>query len=642
MKEQRDPGSALLLILCICSATVLLCLGIYRFDNKYTFSGPQASGGFLSITEDDLKEYPVMMLVDGWEFYSGQLLTPDGLGKTEIEPDEHIYIGYYGGLEAGNPDASPHGSATYRLRIELPSAQQSYTLELPEIFSSYRAYINGTLVAEVGNPDPDNYYPETLNRSVTFEAAGTVEILIAVSDFSHLYSGMVYPPAFGVPDMVSRLLFMRFLFRAFLSITALIIGVLSLIIGILNRHRLTAVLYGLLCLFFVGYISYPIIKTFFSSYYPFYLLENISYCAMLFVIVKLSQRMCRLKNRGTFIFSLFCLFISLACIVLHLSLPGGNIRIIYGYSWLISIFQWLMAGYITIIALYAVWHKNLSAKPLLAGIIAFDTALVMDRLLPLHEPIITGWFPELAGFLLILLIGLIISKDIARQYTRNTFLEARAQNMSRLLQMQRNYYPLMQEKIRQAKTARHDLRHHLLTIGGLLENNNYEGLKGYFDEYQKPPLDEVPINYCQNEVADILAHYYMRLAKTHNINLTFRMDICRDAGIADDDLCSILSNLLENAFESCLRQTSGKRFITFTAKTQASILAVYMENSCPAVTQSKAGFLSSKESARAGFGLESIKAVAANYNGTAEFEFDKDMEMFISRVTLGLHNTDSH
>ncbi|MGL6201121.1 MAG: sensor histidine kinase [Lachnospiraceae bacterium] len=639
MKEQRDPGAVLFLILCVCSATVLLCLCIYRFDNKYTYSGPQASRGILSVSEDDLKEYPVMMLVDGWEFYSGQLLTPDDIDSNEITPDEYIYIGYYGGLEADNPDASPHGSATYRLRLELPVTQQFYTLELPEIFSAYRAYINGTLVAGMGNPDPENYQPETLNRTVTFEAAGTVEILIAVSDFSHLYSGMVYPPAFGAPDMVSRLLFMRFLFRAFLSITALIIGVLSIIIGILNRQRLIAVLYGLLCLFFVGYISYPIIKTFISSYYPFYILENISYCAMLFVIVRISLRMCRLKNRGTFVFSLFSLFIGLACIVLHLSLSSGNIRIIYGYSYLISIFEWLMAGFLTVIALYAVWHKNLTAKPLLAGIMAFDTSLVMDRLLPLHEPIITGWFPELASFLLILLIGLTTGRNIAWQYTRNTILETRAQNMSRLLQMQRNYYPLMQEKIKQAKTARHDLRHHLLAIGGFLENSNYEGLKGYFSDYQKLPHDAVPINYCQNEVADILAHYYMHLAQTHNINLTFRMDICPDASIADDDLCSLLSNLLENAFESCLRQTNGKRFITFTAKTQYSILAIYMENSCPAATQSASGFLSSKEYARTGYGLDSIKAVVMNYNGTADFQFDKNMELFKSQVTLELCDT---
>lgn len=39
---------------------------------------------------------------------------------------------------------------------------------------------------------------------VTFTAKDRIEIVVEAEDDSHFYSGMVYPPAFGVPELVSR------------------------------------------------------------------------------------------------------------------------------------------------------------------------------------------------------------------------------------------------------------------------------------------------------------------------------------------------------------------------------------------------------------------------------------------------------
>lgn len=632
----KKTSTTLFSLLCACSLAVLLCTLIYIFDNKYTVSGPQPAHGVLTLTEQDLLDHPVLMLVDQWAYYPGRLLTPDHFHTPAAAPvpDEYIYIGYYGGFEADNPDGSPHGSATYRLQIRLPDETQSYTLELPEIFSAYRVYVGGRLAAELGDPDPGYYRPQTLNRSITFTASGETDILIAVSDFSHLYSGMVYPPAFGNPAAVSQMLSLRFLFRALLSAAALTIGVLSIVVGILNRQRFTAVLYGLLCLFFVGYISYPLLKTFISSYYPFYALENFAFCGMLFIIALLGQRICRIRNRITLSFSVFGLFVCGSCLILHLTLSGGNIDILYGYSYLISIYEWLVAIYLTVLTLYTVFYKDTAARPLLIGITIFDTALVMDRLLPLHEPIITGWFPELCSFILIMLIGLTTAKAIVEQFRRNTVLEERAQNMTRLLEMQKTYYPLIQDKIQEAKTARHDLRHHLVTMSGLLAQNNYSGLKEYLANYQQLPADAAPITYCRNEVADILAHHYSRLAEHHGIALTLRLDIDNKISIADDDLCAMLSNLLENALESCLRQTDQAPFIKLTARTQAGVLAICMENTCGNASGRGSDFVSAKASGRTGYGLDSIRTIAAKYNGTADFQFAPEQAMFISQITL--------
>jgi len=614
---------------------VIICLCLYLYDNKYTASGPQAADGVLSLTESDLQKYPVLMLVNGWEYYPSQLLTPEDLSQTEqpasespskdIDDKEIIFIGQYGGFESGNSNNSPHGSATYRLTVELPGEPKTYTLELPEIFSSYRAYINGELAASMGNPDPEYYVPETLSQTVSFTASGSVEILIAVSDYSHLYSGLVYPPSFGEPMAVNKLLAMRFLFRSIVCSVALIIGLLSIFIGILNRRRHTTLLYGILCLLFIGYICYPIVKTFISSYSPFYALENFSFCAMLVVVMLLGRTICQEKRRWTLVFPAIGGFACISSLILHLSLSGGNLAMMYSYSFLINGCEWITAVSLTVMTVYAVLHRNIAVQSLLIGITVFDTALVMDRLLPLYEPVITGWFPELASFVLVLSIGVFIARETANQYLLGAILEEKNANMERLLQMQRTYYPLIQEKISEAKIARHDLRHHLVMLSGFLADESYEKLRRYLIEYQKESEALEQLSYCQNEVADILAHYYMRLSKERHIVIEFTLDIVSSAGISDNDLCTLMSNLLENAVEACCRIPEEERFITFSTVSRAGVLSLYMENSCGS---------RQNRSIRTGFGLDSVRMVADRYNGTAAFNYDEINSVFTSDVVL--------
>jgi len=144
----------------------------YNLDNKYTAGGPQPERGVLVLSEAQLEKHPVVFLVHGWEIYRDRLLAPEDFaaGTGGLSPDEFVFIGQYGGFEAGNPERSPHGSATYRLTIGIPSEPAAYTLELPEIYSAYTLYINGVKAHQFGEPNPAHYRPETGMTSVSFLA----------------------------------------------------------------------------------------------------------------------------------------------------------------------------------------------------------------------------------------------------------------------------------------------------------------------------------------------------------------------------------------------------------------------------------------------------------------------------------------
>jgi len=613
---------------------VFACLFLYRYDNKYTSPGPKGANGVLILNEQDIRRHPVLFLTEGWAYYGGRLLSPADFVNARV-PDEYIFIGQYGGFDVGELTASPHGSATYRLIITVPEEPANYLLELPEIFSAYRAYVNGKLVQTMGDPDPVSYRPETGNRTVNIEAGGQIDIVIAVSDFSHLYSGITYPPAFGEPDPVSWLLSARLIFRSIFVAFALAVGALALLVSIAGRKNVLALLYGLLCLFFVGYTSYPVIKTLLNGFYPYYTMEHVSFCAMLTVVTLLQKKVYGRSEKWSRLLFGFGILMCLFAAVLPRALTSGSLAVMGAYSFSVMAYEGVTAAYLTVTAARAVMQERVHAKTLMSGILIFDAALIMDRLLPLYEPVVTGWFPELASFALVLCIGIAVAREVAAKYKASAVMEERMSSMERLTEMQRVNYDLLRERIEETKSAQHDLRHHFVMIEGLLQDRDYDKLEGYVREYQSALRHMQPAGYSQNPVVDVLARHYAVLAERDGISLTMKLEIGKEVGARDADLCAVLSNLLENGLEACMRQKSGKRYINLSIGQKPSMLSIRMENSTDGKVAGRGGaFLSAKAEGRKGYGLDSIRAIAARYSGETEFLYDKDREVFISTVLL--------
>ena len=640
IKPERT--SLLLLAIAVGAAAVTGCLLCYQFDNKYTAPRPIVSGGAVIIDELTLTEHPAVILVDGWMVYEGLLSPEDFNGGNPPQPDATTYIGQYGGFESYLPDGTPYGSVTYRLVLKLPAAPRYYTLELPEIFSAYKAYADGELLARMGDPDPENYFPETLNTTITFEAGGKTEIVIAVTDFSHLYSGMIYPPAFGLPQAVSKMLSARFLFHALLCAAALTIGLLSAAVGLLNRRARPALLFGLLCLFFVGNAVYPLVKTFISGYNPFYAFENFSFCAMLLTAGLLLHGVSEVRGRRALVFPVIGALICISSVTLHLALarPGDHaLPVIYGYSLLIRAYIWITAAYLTFLSARAVMRGIVNSKPVFSGIIIFDAALIMDRILLPYEPIITDWFPELASFALILCIGASVGAEIAWQYRHSAEQSERARGMEHLLQTRQSYYAVLDEKMEDTRALRHDLRHHISTLDGMIADKQYDRLEEYLAGYKTGFDAAAPKEYSRNRIVNVLANHYSSLAERQGCRFELRCDLDGDVPVADADFSALLCNLIENAIEACGRSGSDGRFIQVGISRAGSVLSIRVANSADTgLTNSGASrYASAKAEGRTGYGLYSIIMIAKKYSGQAVASWDEPTRVFTNSVTLFLH-----
>ncbi len=212
--------------------------------------------------------------------------------------------------------------------------------------------------------------------------------------------------------------------------------------------------------------------------------------------------------------------------------------------------------------------------------------------------------------ILFLLIGsayLVASRTIVLMSREQEAQEAEAQR--KLLE---NQLATEREFVDQAKTRRHDLRHHISLLFDYLNQGDTEGAKAYLNHYQ----DELDANtlevYCKNTVANALFRRTARRCANSSIPFTCRAVIPQTLSLTSPELATVLGNVLENAWEASLR--SEAPWISVTARTHKNTLLVEVKNAVSGETRFE-NDLPVSAKPRGGLGLKSVGRALEKHGG---------------------------
>ena len=604
-------------------------------------SGKRAAEGALVLSERDLRENPFIYLTTGWEIYRDRLLSPEDFDSGLLLPDEIVYIGQYGGLEGrAGSGRTPHGSASYRLNISLPPEIQTYTLELPEIYSAYRLYINGELITGMGVPDNVGYHVETGNSKAHFSASGNMEIIVAVSDYSHYYSGMVYPPAFGITDAVDGMLNSRFAIRT--AAIALSLGVGLLFFGIwflLGKRRgeseTPPLHYSALCFCFAIYICYPVVKTLWTVGAWWYILESPAYPVILLLVTLIQNRISRVPHLPGRLMTALGIFTSVWSLAVPFLLSGG-LFLMMAHSFVLTAYTWIAAVYLLGTSVYSSYKNTVHSHVMLAGAVVFGTACVMDRLLPMFEPIRFGWFSEISGGFYVFLIGVVMAMEVAGQFRLRLQLEGRVESVTRMMEVQKAYHPEILEKEEELRVARHDFRHHISVIRELAVKGDMDKIIAYARVLDERIGIDAQRSYSSHYVIDMILRMYDGFAHRQETLFEIEASLPETLPFEDTDLCVLISNLLENALEASLSIPKAERRISVHILCNLNRFGISVENAFGGtIEKSGARFLSGKLKGREGIGIQSVRSVCDRYGGSADFYMPGE-KIFRAEVLLPL------
>lgn len=630
MKELNKRIFSLILAVLLSS---LFFIGLNRFDNKYTHESIQAKDGLLALSAQDMADNPIRYLVDGWAFYPGALLTPEDFAGGD--PNRYMVytsIGERTHLDDLGARNDPHGSGSYVLHLRLPKGLATYALDLPEVFSAYRLYVDDRLYLEMGNPDPDQYASETQRRLVTFDADGKATILLAVSDYSHFYSGLVYPPAFGTPLTLNTARGILLGVCLLIDTLGLVAAVLALYVGLRMKHK-NALLFSLTCLTMCGFTSYALLHSAAAlPVFPWYAFELALGYLLTLLVVLLHNRICDVDERTRRIsagvigaFGVLALCYGLFSSVL--TVPVKEL-----FSAAVFAFKGVSALYLLTTAGLSLKGHRAQAEPVFYASVFYATGFVWDRIFPEFEPMLFGWFSEWGSLALVLAIGYTLWRDITSAYAHSLAFAEEHRQVSRQLAMQVEYAKQISLRSEENSKINHDHRQHLRTAASIAEKlKESEDSKDVGRELiaylQKISEDSIAVSgiphdaFSQNIAIDALLQYYLTVAMNNKIETTVSFDM-PPLLPTDVELCTVLGNLLENAVEACLGVPESQRKIDITAEQIGREFYLRIENSFDGIFIQKSGrYLSKKrKSLHFGIGLESVREIALRYGGMLTLE----------------------
>jgi len=624
MKSVLKPPLLLLMIAAI-TGSCLIQFFCYWYDNKYTCPRPASENGLIRLNMDWYDSHPFFYIIDDWAFYDGKFLTPEDINAHT--PDEYFYIGRYGGLNRNDTTRSATGQATYRMVIETDKMPRTFSLELAGVYGSWKLWVNGELLQSVGYTENDASVSH--GSVVTFTAVNEIELIVAVeSDGSGFYSGMVYPPAIGSQDNIAHISALRLLIHASVCAVTILIGILCLLLFAGNKQSVHYGYLALLCLFFCGMTAWPIYQHF-GLTDGWYVWERVCSYGMFLSLILLQNSLCRIPQKVSVLSASIGVLVCLA-VMMRPMIPFPTAAVNLAWSRVLTVYKWLTACYLIFSTGWAVVKNVRYSVPLLAGNCAFAAALIVNRLLTMHEPILLGWNMEIAGFVWICLLTGIIGYDAIRTYHEREKLKHEQAISEIQLTAQTEHARLQQEYIRATRENLHESRSRLTLLRHYSDTGSYDRLKSYLDELSGDSAGLDSRQYTGNSLADAILTLVFARAEKNSVYVEREIGTLKDdLSIRDSDLTTLLMNITENALEALEHiDEPADRWMRLRLDSTDELLTVECEN---ATVIGEKQVIKADRQAH-GFGLPLIRSVANKYDGNVQIEHQE--ESFLITVSL--------
>ena len=242
-------------------------------------------------------------------------------------------------------------------------------------------------------------------------------------------------------------------------------------------------------------------------------------------------------------------------------------------------------------------------------------------------------------YLLICSIFLIISnlalvfilKKIISDYT----IKNENEMIIHKIESQYNHYIELQSAQLRVRKLYHDMKNHLICIENM---KNQEALSLEYINSIRMELEEWnSIKTTGNMIVDIILSEKQQVCRDKNINFIVEVNLVKYDFIDMMDMCSIFSNILDNAIEACDKIEDCKnRNIRIVSNIINKFLVIKCENSKVnnIVEKSNKIFTDKKDKFIHGIGINSIKTSVEKYNGTVAIDYNN--EIFVINIYIPL------
>ncbi len=185
------------------------------------------------------------------------------------------------------------------------------------------------------------------------------------------------------------------------------------------------------------------------------------------------------------------------------------------------------------------------------------------------------------------------------------------------------------------QVQKHEYARHIQIIQAMLYLDELDDAKSYINGISKNYRYSENMVYVGNPALTALLNSKKKIAESHSINFDFAIK-CNIANIKilSWDLCSIIGNLLDNAFEA-VSQRKDNRNVGLEIKLEDKKYKIYVYNNGSKILPSKQSLIfregyTTKDSKARGYGLYIVKTLVDQYKGKIKIKSGKKTTFIVS------------
>lgn len=199
------------------------------------------------------------------------------------------------------------------------------------------------------------------------------------------------------------------------------------------------------------------------------------------------------------------------------------------------------------------------------------------------------------------------------------------------LEMELNHYEDMMKRDRDIRAFRHDYKNNILSLSALIDGNKTDEAKNYLKELYDG-LETTAIKFATgNYLADaILSDKAAKAAENGNI-IEFSGILPKEK-INNNDLCTILSNALDNAVRACENNSPSVIKVKSVLNDFGLVITISNPVKEKVIIKNNSIKTTKSDAVNHGIGISNVKKVAAKYDG--EVNLTCDDTTFIFEIML--------
>lgn len=228
--------------------------------------------------------------------------------------------------------------------------------------------------------------------------------------------------------------------------------------------------------------------------------------------------------------------------------------------------------------------------------------------------------------IVLVILGIFIQlASVILLFTQRNVYKEKEELTDKYLNEQKHHYEYLENRERETKKFRHDLRSHMELISNLARNHEYDKIDNYIEQIQERIDTFGNVITVQNSIVDAIINQYYARAEQSGVTMEVKGRFPVDCNIDTYDLCTIFSNVLSNALEAALE--TEEKYVSLECRYTDKSIIISVVNSFDAKTKSgNAQWRTRKANTDYhGYGLENIKDSVNKYNGLFDIETEDNM-----------------